>query len=193
MKKFLCLMFFVLALVPFEVVAAGLDSEGNELPMHANSQLVATLKADNGGTFEVANLLDAKGLISANAGAKIGQVGNNADTNCVANQAGVIRYNSDSGNMQYCNGKTLKWSAAFGGGENNGGYVLACPGVLFLAQKGNYICYVDYYESVHTYNPKCQLGNIKTGDCSCPDGSSPTPTAYSVDQRLGQLTTFVCQ
>lgn len=194
MKRWLFLLGLIVIVGPIAstAFASGLDSEGDELPMHANKTLVATLRNTTaGGLLDVAN------------GVRIGSVGNDVDTSCVADQAGVVRYNSTSGSMQYCNGKTLRWSAAFSGGSDYGSFAAYCPSstrsfegspLAISYEASGAVCVVT--QRVYTDSPpagtKLPAGcipNPKTGKCNCPEGS--TKTILSTDSSGYQY--WLCQ
>lgn len=80
--------------------AEGIDSvKDTDLPLNAGGNRVAILSASTRN-------------MELDRGIKVGPVGNNGSTNCSEQEEGVMRYNSDSHEMQYCNGEA--WKASFG-------------------------------------------------------------------------------
>lgn len=115
------MLFFVCVLASLLLMssisyAEGIDSEGNELPLNAGTVRVATLTSKGAAYPE-------SGVLELEHGIIVKGVGDDADTACSA--PGLMRYNTNSGEMQYCNGKTNLWSAAFSSG-GQGSFEIGC-------------------------------------------------------------------
>lgn len=141
---FICVFaYFWIAGTVQAVASEGIDSDkSTDLPLSARGVLVATLQSK--GT-------PGTGLLDLANGVRIKSYGDNSDTSCENADEGIVRYNADQHELQYCNGTA--WKAAFAGGCDK-----TCPPASFTTRPSGSARYFGQPLEYKIYVPEGKCG-----------------------------------